>query len=236
MKAYAYVRASADGRVKDDEFDRQIKTIADFSGHTGYSIEKVFSEPGSEDFGGPNRAVFKKMITAMRFNGVKTIIVAALDQLAGESSIQEQLLIYLASQEITVVDAGSGGNVMESMTRDPLCRAMIKMHDVFEELDRALMVTRLRAAREKVRAENGKCEGRKSYQENYPEILKEMRRLRRRRKGMVRLTYRKIAEELNQQGFSATNGAPFNDNCVRGVLYRAKKRKPALKPVLNEAV
>ena len=72
-----------------------------------------------------------------------------------------------------------------------------------------------------------KCEGRKGYAETAEGagILKEIRRLRRKRKGRVRRTYNEIAEILNAQGFRATNGKPFTGDTVICILYRQKKRR-----------
>ena len=92
--------------------------------------------------------------------------------------------------------------------------------------DVSLLVKKLRKSRERIRQEGGKCEGRKGYKETErgAEILREIRRLRRRRKGRVRMTFNEIAENLNEQGYTAAHGKPFTGNTVRGILHRQKKR------------
>jgi len=55
-------------------------------------------------------------------------------------------------------------------------------------------------------------------------ILKEIKRLRRKRKGMVKVTFNEIADVLNDQGYRAANGKLFSGNTVRGILHRQKKR------------
>ena len=101
------------------------------------------------------------------------------------------------------------------------------MQGIFAELDKSLTVKKLRKAREKIRERAGKCEGRKSYKETNEgyQILREIRRLRRRRKGRVRRTFNEIAETLNEQGYRATNGKLFTGNTVRGILHRHQRAK-----------
>ena len=48
---------------------------------------------------------------------------------------------------------------------------------------------------EKARAERGKCEGRKGYDELAPELIEEIKRLRKKPKGKDRMTYVQVAEE-----------------------------------------
>jgi len=105
-------------------------------------------------------------------------------------------------------------------------KAMVQMQGIFAELDKSLLVKKLRKSREQVRKEKGKCEGRKSYKETEEgtKILKEIRRLRRRRKGRKQRTFKEVAASLNDQGYTAANGKPFTANTVRGILHRQKKR------------
>lgn len=48
------------------------------------------------------------------------------------------------------------------------------------EFEKAMTVAKLRGARERLRVERGKVEGRKCHAEMRPEVVKEARRLRRR--------------------------------------------------------
>jgi hypothetical protein len=63
----------------------------------------------------------------------------------------------------------------------PLSRRMMRqIAGAFHEDEKARLVAKLRAARERERAEEGKCEGRKSWSEINPELVREAKRLRRR--------------------------------------------------------
>jgi hypothetical protein len=135
-------------------------------------------------------------------------------------------LIYLVSKEINLISANTGENVTQAIQSDPMKKAMVQIQGIFSELDKSLLVRKLRKAREKVRKETGKCEGRKSYKETEEgtKILKEIRRLRRRRKGRKQRTFKEVAEELNEQGYTTGHDTPFTGNTVRGILHRLKKR------------
>ena len=225
MNVYAYLRVSGRGQIDGSGFDRQLETIQVFCDQHGHNLERVFQEQVSGTTDETDRQEFALMVTAILRNGVDTIIVESLDRLAREYRIQEQLLIYLASKGITLIAANTGENITEAITSDPMRKAMVKIQGVFAELDKSLLVRKLRNAREQVREQTGKCEGRKGYRdtEDGMVILKEIRRLRRKRKNMRQLTFDEVAAQLNSQGHAASNGQPFSGNTVRGIIHRVKK-------------
>jgi DNA invertase Pin-like site-specific DNA recombinase len=211
MKVYSYLRVSGKGQIVGNGFDRQLETIQAYCAKAGYEIERVFREQVSGTKDETDRPEFKVMISAIMRDSVDTVIVESLDRLAREYRIQEQLLIYLASKGINLISANTGENVTQAITEDPMKKAMVQMQGIFAELDKSLTVKKLRKAREKIRQQTGKCEGRKSYRETEEgsEILREIRRLRRKRKGRVRRKFNEIAEALNNQGYRAANGKLF---------------------------
>jgi hypothetical protein len=69
------------------------------------------------------------------------------------------------------------------------------------QFEKASTVAKLKAARDRKRAREGKCEGRKSHAEVHPEVVALAKRLRRRNpKTDQRLSLRAIAAELARQG------------------------------------
>lgn len=225
MKAFAYLRVSGKGQLDGSGFDRQLESVTAFCSKHGYTVQQVFEEQVSGTTGEEDRQEFALMVSAILKNGVNTIIVESLDRLAREYRIQEQLLIYLASKGINLVAANTGENITEAINADPMRKAMVQIQGVFAELDKSLLVRKLRKARELVRDQEGKCEGRKGYKDTEEGIilLKEIRKLRRKRKGGKGKTYDQVAAELNQQGYTAANGKPFTGNTVRGILHRQKQ-------------
>ena len=224
MKVFGYLRVSGKGQIDGTGYDRQLDAIRSFCKLQGYQLENVFEEQISGTTGEEERQEFSSMVAAILKNGVNTIVVESLDRLAREYRIQEQLLIYLASKGIDLIAANTGENITVALTADPMRKAMIQIQGIFAELDKSLLVRKLRKSREKIRKEQGKCEGRKGYTETEEgtAILKEIKRLRRRYKNRRPKTFDQVADELNDQGFTAANGKLFTGNTVKGILHRNK--------------
>ena len=223
-KAFAYLRVSTSGQVKGHGFDRQLETIESYCQTHDIELVKSYREEGiSGTTSESDRPAFQDMIAAILKNGVRTVIVEGLDRLAREYRIQETLLVYLASKGITLINARTEENVTEAIMADPMKKALIQIQGVFAELEKNLLTKKLRAARDSKREANGKCEGRKSYQEAMPEVVKEVKRLRRARKGMPRRTFKAIADSLNGQGVKSMTGKDFSGSIVQSILNPAKR-------------
>lgn len=221
--SFAYIRVSGKGQVEGDGFRRQEETIGTFAAASGYEIRHVYREEGvSGTAGEEERPAFQEMLTDILKNGVRTVIVEGLDRLAREYRIQETLLIYLASKGVEVLVARTGENVTEAIEADPMRKALVQIQGIFSELEKNLLVKKLRVARERLRVEKGKCEGRKSYAEAAPGTLMEIRRLRRKRKGVPPMTYREIADSLNSRGVRTMDGKEFTKEGVMMILRRAR--------------
>ena len=75
------------------------------------------------------------------------------------------------------------------------------------QFEKAALVSKLKGARARVKAEKGKCEGRKSHAEKRPEVVAEARRLRRASPTTgERRSLQRISREL-EDGSDAARGA-----------------------------
>lgn len=222
MKAFGYLRVSGLGQIDGDGFERQREAISSFAQKRGYTVVDFFEERGiSGTKGEEDRPAFKEMLSAILANGVRTIIVESLDRLAREYRIQEQILLYLASHDVKLINASTEEDVTEAVQADPMRKAMVQVQGVFSELDKSLLVRKLKKARERVREANGKCEGRKPYSVANPEVVREIKRLRRKPKGNAkRKTYAQVAEELNRKGLRTQSGGTFTAQNVQMILRR----------------
>jgi len=115
----------------------------------------------------------------------------------------------------------TGENLTESMSEDPMRKALIQIQSVFSELEKSRLVAKLRRAREAKRMASGKCEGRKAFGEKNgePETVALMRSLRRKRSGK-RLSFAKIADELNRRSVPTRTGTKWQTTTVRNILSR----------------
>ena len=227
IKAYGYLRVSGTGQIEGDGFDRQREVISGFANQAGIVIPRFYEERGvSGTKGEADRPAFQEMLTAILSNGVRAVIVERLDRLAREYMVQEQLLVYLAAKGITLWNASTGENVTEAVKSDPMKKAVIQIQGVFAELEKSLLVNRLAKARERKRAENGKCEGAKGWNEIEPErkeeILKIIKKMRRKPRNQGRpSSYQAIADRLNAEGMRPLRGGEWSAQLVRSFHSRA---------------
>jgi DNA invertase Pin-like site-specific DNA recombinase len=226
MKVYGYVRVSGKSQLDGHGFKRQEQAIKDYCKANRLELVEVYREEavsGTTDEG--NRPSFQTMLSAILSNGVRAIVVEGLDRLAREYRVQESLLIYLASKGVDLINARTGENVVAAVVDDPMKKALVQMQGVFAELEKSLLVKKLRLAREAKRKTVGKCEGQKSIKEANPEIIQAVRSGLRRK-----LTHAAIADELNTNGILTKSGKPWTAANVQSVVKRwtgSKTRKPA---------
>jgi hypothetical protein len=88
----------------------------------------------------------------------------------------------------------------------------------FAEYEKARLVSKLRAARERKRTAVGKCEGRKSWAEINPELVRDAKRLRRRSPKGHQRSLRDVAAELEKLGYLNERGAIFSAASVASML------------------
>jgi DNA invertase Pin-like site-specific DNA recombinase len=152
--------------------------------------------------------------------------------LAREYRIQEQLIIYLASKGITLIDARTGEDVTEAINSDPMKKALIQMQGIFAELEKNLLVKKLKIARESRRKSYGKCEGRKGWNdvpEKRETVLLAIKSYRKKPKGKRRMTFIEIADELNKsaegdESLGTITGKQWTGPMIQNFIQRYDKR------------
>src|SRR6266446_1516223 len=162
--AVSYMRCSGLSQVEGDTWDRQTETIASCANLKQMQLIQEYRDqaiPGQteEDC----RPAFQQMIADLLGNGCRIIIIESMDRLAREYRVQEQLIIYIASKGITLIAANTGENITEAMMGDPMRRALVQIQGIFAELDKNMLVAKLRKARVRQKSKNGRCEGRKPF-------------------------------------------------------------------------
>jgi hypothetical protein len=86
------------------------------------------------------------------------------------------------------------------------------------QFEKTSMIAKLSAARKRKREANGKCEGRKSHVELNPDLVKQVRQLRRKRPKGGRMSLRSISGVLAQRGYLNERGNPFNPKSISAML------------------
>ena len=211
-RAFGYIRVSGDSQIDGDGFPRQIAAIKAYAKQHDIRIVKVFREEGvtgaKETM---DRPAWVGMMTALHSNGVRTVIIERLDRLARDLMVQEATIAELQKQGFTLV------SVQEPvlMSSDPARIAFRQMMGVFSQYDKAQIVLKLRGARMRKRAKEGRCEGRKPYgfYEGEAAVLERMKTLRAEGVGFDR-----IAAKLNGEGVSTRTGRPWHGVVVNRIL------------------
>jgi DNA invertase Pin-like site-specific DNA recombinase len=86
------------------------------------------------------------------------------------------------------------------------------------EFEKISLVAKLRAARERKKAETGKCGGRQSHAEARPEVVALVRQLRRRRPKGGQRSLREISAELARLGHLNERGVPYAAMSIKAML------------------
>ena len=221
--AIAYLRTSSATNVGSDKDSdkRQRHAIESFANRSGYDLVAEFYDAavsGAERL--QDRPGFAALLDRIEGNGVRTIIVEDASRFARDLMTQELGIVSLTERGVTVLTA-SGDNLTE--TEDSMKKFMRQIAGAFAELEKARLVGKLKHARERIRKERGKCEGRKAHAEINPRAVLLAKRLHRANPVYgERRSLRKIAAELAAAGFQNEHGRPFNPKSIKMMVEGAR--------------
>lgn len=218
-EAVGYCRVSSIGQQKSGTgLNRQDKEIRAYAGKTGYKISKVYRESftGTES----ERPIFETMIADLLGNGCRVIIVECLDRLARDLSIQLQIIAMLAGKGITLINAMTGQDVTNPT--DDMTRCMLQVQGSFAELDKRLLVRKLRKGRDAKSTKSRRCEGRKPFGTSDGEqaVLIRIKELHRKQHGVKRLGPSRIARILNKENLPTRSGGQWYGAVVKRIIER----------------
>ena len=224
IKAVAYLRTSSAtnlGSDKDSE-PRQRTAIGRFARSEGFDLVAEFCDQavsGSDPI--ETRPGFSALLDRIEQNGVRTVILEDASRLARDLIVQELGLVALIRRGVRVL---TSSGIDLTATDDPLKKALRQITGAFEELERARLISKLKVARERRKAQVGKCEGRKSYAEMRPDLVAEAKRLRRRSKKGDRRSLREVSALLAEKGYFNLNGKPLSAERVRSMTDGGARR------------
>ena len=217
-KAFAYLRVSGKGQVKGDGFPRQLQAIKTFSAEHDIKIVQIFREEGvTGTKESMDRPAWSAMVTALLSNGVKTIVIEKLDRLARDLMVQEATIADLQKSGFTLVSVAEP----DLMASDPTRILMRQMMGAVAQYDKSQIVLKLRGARIRKRAQDGRCEGRKPFGRDEAEkaVLLRMRALRREG-----LAFDRIAERLNAEDVPTRTGRRWHGVVINRILTGQRNR------------
>jgi DNA invertase Pin-like site-specific DNA recombinase len=212
--AIGYTRTSLAANVGEDKdsFVRQRTAIQAYAKRAGYEIIDWHDDPavkGADDI--DTRPGFAAMLERIAGNGVRTIIVETANRFARDLMVQEVGFKRLQAAGIVLIAADSPDQFVEETPTAVLIRQIL---GAVAQFDKAMTVAKLKGARDRKRAKNGKCEGRKSMLERNPYIVQAAKRLSEEKHRSLR----EIGDELQALGFISRTGKAFAPIVVQDML------------------
>ena len=218
-KAFAYLRVSGKGQVKGDGFDRQLGAIKQYAAANDIKLARVFREEGvSGTRETMDRPAWAEMMAVLHSNGVRTIIVEKLDRVARDLMVQEAAIADIQKHGFTLISVAEP----DLMANDPTRVLMRQLMGAVAQYDKSQIVAKLRGARMRKRAKEGRCEGRKPYG-FYPgetDVIERMKALRAEGLGFDR-----IAAQMNAEGIETRTRGKWHGVMVNRILGAQNAQK-----------
>jgi DNA invertase Pin-like site-specific DNA recombinase len=227
MKLTAYLRVSTAGQVKDGlglpTQERLIRAWAKANGHKIVVIRRDEGVSGAN--GIDTREGLPLALADVRDKRADAVVVSTIDRLARVLTVQEAILgmIWKLDGKLYTVD---GGEVTPDDPDDPMRTAMRQMAGVFAQLDRAMVIKRLRNGRQTKAERGGYAGGAPAYgvraEGNALVVdVAEQRAISRIRElSTAGLSLRTIVSTLEVEGIKPKRGTRWYPATVARVLDR----------------
>lgn len=221
-KAFAYLRTSSAANIGEekDSGRRQLQAIETFAKRAGIELAGTFYDEavkGTDPI--DTRPGFAAMLEALEANGTKTVVVETANRFARDLMVQEVGFAMLKARGIDLIAADSPTSFLDDT---PTARLIRQVLGAVSEFEKAMLVAKLKGARDRKRRTGVKVEGRKSIAETDkgPELIALARSLARSRPKGGKRSLREISAELAAAGHTTKSGTPYAATAVKLMLAR----------------
>jgi DNA invertase Pin-like site-specific DNA recombinase len=223
--ALTYLRVSGKGQVNGEGFSRQRETIERYARAAGFELAGEYRDEGvsgTKDL--DDREGLSDLLARIRSNGVRVVLVERADLLARDLIVGELILNQFRELGVRVTAADAGTELTAS-DDDPTRTLIRQVLGAVAQFEKAVIVSKLKAARVRKRKATGRCEGRKPFgtKPGEAETLALIRQLRRKPRGGERLSYDAIAARLNAEGVPTRTGKAWAGPTVCGIVKRVDR-------------
>lgn len=216
--AVAYFRTSSATNVGSDKdsLKRQREAVLRFAKARNLKVVREFYDPavsGADPI--QNRPGFGELLQYITGNGARTVLVENASRFARDLAVQIAGHDLLKDRGIELIPVDAPDHFTDETPTAVMVRQIL---GAVSEFEKASLVQKLRKARERKKAETGRCEGRKPVP---TVVVTEAKKLRRRntRTGKRR-SLRSVAEELAIQGYVSPSGRPYGPESVKRMIGR----------------
>jgi DNA invertase Pin-like site-specific DNA recombinase len=227
VKFTAYLRVSTAGQVKDGlglpTQERLIRVWAKAHGHKIVAVRRDEGVSGAN--GIDTREGLPFALADVRDKKAEAVVVSSIDRLARVLTVQEAILgmVWKLDGRLFTVD---GGEVTPDDPDDPMRTAMRQMSGVFAQLDRAMVIKRLRNGRQTKAQQGGYAYGSPAYGQRAAnrkltanaaeaKVIERMRDMQ-----AAGQSIRAICAQLNAEGIPSKRGGAWHPQTVARVLTR----------------
>ncbi|MBR0969607.1 recombinase family protein [Bradyrhizobium japonicum] len=223
IKAFAYLRTSSAANIGEDKDSgrRQLQAIETFAKRAGIELAGTYHDEavkGSDPI--DTRPGFAEMLEALEANGTKTIVVETANRFARDLMVQEVGFAMLRARGFDLIAADSPTSFLDDT---PTARLIRQVLGAVSEFEKAMLVAKLRGARDRKRRAGIKVEGRKSIAEERPETVAFARQLARARPKGGKRSLREISAALADAGHMTQTGKPYAPTAVKLMLVRTSR-------------
>jgi DNA invertase Pin-like site-specific DNA recombinase len=220
VRAFAYLRTSSATNIGEDKDSggRQLDAVEAYTKRAGIELVGTYHDEavkGSDPI--DTRPGFAAMLEALEANGTKTIIVETANRFARDLMVQEVGCAMLRARGIDLIAADSPTSFLDDT---PTARLIRQVLGAVSEFEKAMLVAKLKGARDRKRRAGVKVEGRKSVAEQRPETVELARKLARARPKGGKRSLRDVSAALAEAGHTTKSGKPYAATAIKLMLSR----------------
>lgn len=216
LPAVAYFRTSSAANVgpEKDSLKRQREAVLSYAGSRKIDVAKEFYDPavsGADPI--QDRPGFAQLLQYVTGNGTRTVLVESASRFARDLAVQIAGHDLLKEQGIELIPVDAPDFFTDETPTAVMVRQIL---GAVSEFEKASLVQKLRQARDRKRADTGRCEGKKPVPEM---VVREAKRLRRKNpRTKKRRSLRAVATELAAMGHLAPSGNPYGPESIRRMV------------------
>ena len=228
LRLVGYTRVSTESQVDSESLPAQRALLRAWAKANGHRLGAIYEDAGVSGSNGLEaRPGLYDSLEAITSGTADGMVVKDLSRFARRLTVQEAVLAKVWDRGAVVYSIEDGGAVMEDDPDDPMRTAMRQMRGVFAELDRGMIVKRMKDGR-KHKADRGGYAGYGSPPFGWCSQGGELVEVAHEQEALVLMralhcqneSTTRIAHLLNEAGHAAKRGGVWSSATVSRVLTR----------------